>query len=288
MRSAATASADARATSVMAAGVLGTVKLLLRCKAARVAAARVGRLGNSCAPTANPILGSQHPATSATSTRAVAITSSASIPSHDTHVEVVRLQRRQRRALATCRLLTDGGGRIPRWLNLARNIVTPPLDSRAARCAPFGMAASRHVPARDADARQLHFTCDCVAPWRTLWRRALDHRSWPEGRTEPDVHSARQRGHARRLRARRSTASRIRRSWKCSVSTRRPRRTSSAARPIGESPETGVIDSGTIRCSAIPGCTCATARRDSGEPRCESEPHDHRAQRTRDEPHTAR
>ncbi len=156
---------------VMAAGVLGTVQLLLECKARGSLPKLSPALGSTVRTNSEAILGVKSRAPRGRYDQGVAISSSIH-PSDDTHVEVVRYSAGSD-ALATLgTLLTDGGGRMPRWLRFFGNAIRHPL--RLARSLwPFG-TAKRGIYLLVMQTLDNSIALRLRRKWTRLWRRALD------------------------------------------------------------------------------------------------------------------
>lgn len=156
---------------IMAAGVLGSVQLLLECKARGTLPNLSDTLGKTVRTNSEAILGVKSGAPRGRYDRGVAI--SASIhPSDDTHVEICRYSAGSD-ALATLgTLLTDGGGRMPRWLRFLGNAVRHPL--RLARSLwPFG-TAKKGIYLLVMQTLDNSIALRLRRKWSRLWRRSLD------------------------------------------------------------------------------------------------------------------
>jgi cholesterol oxidase len=155
----------------MAAGVLGTVQLLLESRARGSLPDLSPALGRTVRTNSEAILGVKSRRPRGPYDRGVAISSSIH-PSDDTHVEVVRYSAGSD-ALATLgTLLTDGGGRIPRWLRFLGNAVRHPLQL-ARSLWPFG-TARRGIYLLVMQTLDNSIRLQLRRRWARLWRRALD------------------------------------------------------------------------------------------------------------------
>ena len=111
---------------VLAAGVLGTLELLMRCKDAGSLPALSGRLGHVVRTNSEVLAGvtsrknQQH-------SLGVSITSSVFV-NDNTHIELVRYPKGSDVMAVFAGLMTDGGGRIPRPLRFVGNCLRHPLD----------------------------------------------------------------------------------------------------------------------------------------------------------------
>ncbi|WP_238438831.1 FAD-dependent oxidoreductase, partial [Frankia nepalensis] len=100
---------------VFAAGALGTQRLLLAMRDEGRLPGLSDRLGHLTRTNSEAILGAMRPRPDARITQGVAITSSF-YPNPHTHVEPVRYGRGSNVMAPLASVMTDGGGRIPRWL----------------------------------------------------------------------------------------------------------------------------------------------------------------------------
>ncbi len=123
---------------VCAAGVLGTLPLLMRSVQAGLLAHMSAALGDRLRTNSEAIVGATARDASVDYSKGVAITSGAFFDDH-THIEVVRYGERQDLLGMLATLLVDGGGRMPRALRWLGTCVRHPL--RFARSLwPFGWA----------------------------------------------------------------------------------------------------------------------------------------------------
>lgn len=156
---------------ILAAGVLGSVQLLLESKARgdlpRVSAA----VGRNVRTNSEAILGVTSRRKDVRFDRGLAITSSIH-PDASTHVEVVRYSDGSDALAPLSTLLTDGGGRAPRWLRYLGNVVRHPLDFTRTLW-PFG-TARRGVYLLVMQTLDNSIGLGLRRRWRRLWRRALD------------------------------------------------------------------------------------------------------------------
>jgi cholesterol oxidase len=111
---------------VLAAGTLGTQKLLLDMKATGVLPDVSDRLGMVTRTNSEALLGAQATKVPADSfDRGVAITSSFH-PDEVTHIEPVRYGKGSNAMGLLSTILVDGGGRIPRWLRFLLQVLRHP------------------------------------------------------------------------------------------------------------------------------------------------------------------
>ncbi len=156
---------------VMAAGVLGTVQLLLECKARGSLPRLSTALGRSVRTNSEAILGVKARRQRERYDRGIAITSSIHVDDH-THVEVVRYSDGADGLAPLATLLTDGGGRVPRWLRYFGNVVRHPIDF-ARTLWPFG-TARKGVFLLVMQTLDNSIALGLRRRWRRLWRKALD------------------------------------------------------------------------------------------------------------------
>jgi cholesterol oxidase len=115
---------------VLAAGTLGTQRLLHRMKASGVLPRLSERLGGLTRTNSESLLGAATPTVTQDFSQGVAITSSFH-PDEVTHVEPVRYGRGSNAMGLLQTVLTDGDGRLPRWLTALLLMVRNPLKLRA-------------------------------------------------------------------------------------------------------------------------------------------------------------
>lgn len=156
---------------VMAAGVLGTVDLLLQCKARGSLPSLSPALGKLVRTNSEAILGVKARKQRERYDRGIAISSSIHVDEH-THVEVVRYSAGSDALAPLATLLTDGGGRVPRWLRYLGNVVRHPIDF-ARTLWPFG-SARRGVFLLVMQTHDNSIALVRRRSWRRLWRRGLD------------------------------------------------------------------------------------------------------------------
>ena len=156
---------------VMAAGVLGTVELLLECKARGSLPQLSDALGRHVRTNSEAILGVKARRQRERYDHGIAISSSIHVDDH-THVEVVRYSDGSDALQPLSTLLTDGGGRIPRWLRYLGNVVRHPIDFMRGLW-PFG-SARRGVFLLVMQTLDNSISLGLRRRWRRLWRKALD------------------------------------------------------------------------------------------------------------------
>ena len=156
---------------VMAAGVLGTVELLLECKARGSLPNLSAALGGHVRTNSEAVLGVKARRQRERYDHGIAISSSIHVDDH-THVEVVRYSDGSDALQPLSTLLTDGGGRIPRWLRYLGNVVRHPIDFGRGLW-PFG-SARRGVFLLVMQTLDNSISLRMRRRWRRLWRKALD------------------------------------------------------------------------------------------------------------------
>jgi cholesterol oxidase len=112
---------------VFAGGVLGTVDLLLHCKQSGMLPALSDRLGDLTRTNSEAILGIDSRDRSKDWNDHIAITSGI-YPDQHTHIEVVRYNKGSDLLYAIATVLTDGGGKIPRWARFLGNLLRHPAQ----------------------------------------------------------------------------------------------------------------------------------------------------------------
>ncbi|ABD13792.1 choline dehydrogenase-like flavoprotein [Frankia casuarinae] len=115
---------------VFAAGTLGTQRLLLAMKQSGDLPALSDRLGHLTRTNSEAILGASRLRPDQRIARGVAITSSFH-PDEHTHIEPVRYGRGSNLMALISASMTDGGGRVPRWLKYLRQVVLHPHQALA-------------------------------------------------------------------------------------------------------------------------------------------------------------
>lgn len=111
---------------VLSAGVLGTVKLLLRLRDAGRLPALSDRLGDVVRTNSEAIVGASARTPRPELTRGVAITSSIH-PDDTTHIEPVRYPPRSNAMGLLTTVLVDGGGRVPRQVRFVGKVLRHPV-----------------------------------------------------------------------------------------------------------------------------------------------------------------
>jgi cholesterol oxidase len=114
---------------VFAAGTLGTQRLLQRMRDDGVLPKLSPRLGELTRTNSEAILGAMSKRKGSDFTRGVAITSSF-YPDARTHVEPVRYGKGSNAMGLLATHMTDGGGRLPRWMKWVAQVLRHPLVTR--------------------------------------------------------------------------------------------------------------------------------------------------------------
>ncbi len=128
---------------VFSASVLGTVKLLNKCKQGGLLPAISDRLGHYVRTNSEALLGVKSRDKDIDWNDQVAITSGI-YPDATTQIEMVRYNKGSDVLLNLCTLMTDGGGRIPRGVRYLGNVLRHPLRFLSLLW-PFGKAATSSI-----------------------------------------------------------------------------------------------------------------------------------------------
>jgi len=133
-----------RAKSVVfSAGVLGTVKLLNRCKQDGMLPNISHQLGNYVRTNSEVLLGVKSRNKKINWNDQIAITSGI-YPDHTTHIDLVRYNKGSDLLLNLLTIMTGGGGKIPRILKYLGNIIIHPIRFLSLLW-PLGMASTTTV-----------------------------------------------------------------------------------------------------------------------------------------------
>jgi len=129
--------------AVFSGGVMGSVKLLMKCKQEGLLPNISDQLGNLVRTNSEAILGVKSDDKSIDWNDQIAITSG--IYADDTtHIEMVRYNKGSDVLLNLLTLMTDGGGIVPRWMRYLGNIVRHPIQF-VKLLWPFGMASTTTI-----------------------------------------------------------------------------------------------------------------------------------------------
>lgn len=155
---------------VFSAGVLGTLKLLLKMRDSGKLPRLSKRLGKTVRTNSEAILGVTSRDPNVDYTRGVAITSSI-YPDEDSHIEPVRYSRGSDFMGLLATILTDGGGKLPRQLRFLKNIVTQPKDFLKT-LSPFGFA-QKSIIVLFMQTLDNSLQISLKRSWRSLWRKGF-------------------------------------------------------------------------------------------------------------------
>lgn len=113
--------------AVFSGGVMGTVKLLMKCRHQGLLPKLSDQLGHQVRTNSEVLLGVKSRDKKTDWNDQIAITSGI-YPDDTTHIEMVRYNKGSDAMLALLNLLTGGGGKVPRFLRYMGNIVRHPVD----------------------------------------------------------------------------------------------------------------------------------------------------------------
>ncbi|MFH1155461.1 MAG: GMC oxidoreductase, partial [Pseudomonadota bacterium] len=128
---------------VFSGGVMGSVKLLMKCRQEGLLPNLSDQLGNFVRTNSEAILGVKSHDKTTDWNDQIAITSGI-YPDDTTHIEMVRYNKGSDVLLNLLTLMTGGGGRIPRVIRFLGNIVRHPMRFLSLLW-PFGMASSTSI-----------------------------------------------------------------------------------------------------------------------------------------------
>lgn len=123
---------------VVAAGSYGSVELLMRCKARGSLGKLSKQLGRYLRTNSEALLGVRSRRKDVDYSKGIAITSGVFVDDK-THIEVVRYPEHSDAMGLLATVLTDGGGKIPRWLRWIATMIRHPVSAVRA-VVPFGWA----------------------------------------------------------------------------------------------------------------------------------------------------
>jgi cholesterol oxidase len=124
---------------VVSGGVMGSVKLLLKCKTDGLLPYLSDQLGNYVRTNSETLVGATAKDRNADYSDQISITSGI-YPDENTLVEIVRFNKGSDILAFLATLLIDGGGRIPRWMRFLGNAFIHPWEFLKS-LSPFGWAA---------------------------------------------------------------------------------------------------------------------------------------------------
>ena len=139
---------------VVAASVLGTVKLLLDCRRRGTLPRLSPQLGNYVRTNSEALLGVKARGSAVDYSEGIAITSGVH-PDDDTHVEMVRYGARQDFMSLLTTVLVGGGPPWPRWLRWLGHMVRHPVEALRAH-SPFDWARRTSILLVMQPRQQLH------------------------------------------------------------------------------------------------------------------------------------
>ena len=156
---------------VFSGGVMGSVKLLMKCKQEGLLPLVSSQLGNYIRTNSEALLGVKSNDKSVNWNDQIAITSG--IYADDTtHVEMVRYNKGSDALFSICTLLTDGGGKLPRAFRYLGNIAKHPIKF-AKLLWPLGMASKTTVVlVMQTDENYLRM--DYNPRWWRMGRRSMN------------------------------------------------------------------------------------------------------------------
>jgi cholesterol oxidase len=162
---------------VFSGGVMGSVKLLLKCRQEGLLPNISNQLGNYIRTNSEALLGVKSNDKTVDWNDQIAITSG--IYADDTtHIEMVRLNKGSDLLFGLLTLLTDGGGGIPRVFRFLGNIVSHPIKV-AKLLWPFEKASTTTV-VLVMQTDENHLKMDYNPRWWRLGRRSMNTRT-PSG-----------------------------------------------------------------------------------------------------------
>ena len=129
--------------AIFSGGVIGSVKLLMKCKQQGLLPKLSDQLGNFVRTNSEAILGVKSHDKDTDWNDQIAITSGI-YPDDTTHIEMVRYNKGSDVLLNLLTVMTGGGGKIPRFFHFLGNIVRHPVRFIKLLW-PFGMAASTTI-----------------------------------------------------------------------------------------------------------------------------------------------
>ena len=158
---------------VFSGGVMGSVKLLFECERRGFLPNLSDHVGNYIRTNSEAILGVKAKDRHADYSDQIAITSGI-YPDKQTHVEVVRFNKGSDAMSILTTLLTDGGGRIPRFMKFLGNVLTHPW-SFVKTLWPLGWGARTSILLA-MQTKENHIRFDYKSRWWRLGRRSLNSR----------------------------------------------------------------------------------------------------------------
>jgi cholesterol oxidase len=167
---------------VLSGGVMGSVKLLLECKAKGLLPKLSPQLGNFVRTNSEALVGVKAHDRNADYSDQISITSGI-YPDDHTHVEIVRFNKGSDIMWALTTLLTDGGGRIPRQIRFLGNVVRHPVALLKSSW-PFGWAARTSI-LLVMQTLENHMRFDYRRRWWRLGTRSMNSALAPGAKRVP-------------------------------------------------------------------------------------------------------
>jgi cholesterol oxidase len=149
---------------IFSGGVMGSVKLLMKCKQQGMLPSLSDRLGHFVRTNSEAILTVDSRDRSKNWNDQIAITSGI-YADDSTHIEIVRYNKGSDALFGLLTLLTDGGGRVPRQLRFLGNVLRHPLQFLRALWVPGQAARNSVVLVMQTDENYLHLN------YRRQWWR---------------------------------------------------------------------------------------------------------------------
>jgi cholesterol oxidase len=140
---------------IFAGGVMGTVDLLFRCRETGMLPKISSRLGDLTRTNSEAILGVDSRDHSTDWNDHIAITSGI-YPDKNTHIEMVRYNKGSDVLYAIATVLTDGGGKTPRWLQFFGTLIRHPFQFLRALWIPGQSARTSVVLVMQSTENYLH------------------------------------------------------------------------------------------------------------------------------------
>jgi len=167
---------------VVSGGVMGSVKLLLKCKAQGMLPHLSDQLGNYVRTNSQTLVGATARDRNADYSDQISITSGI-YPDENTLVEVVRFNKGSDVLAFLATLLIDGGGRIPRWVRFLGNALRHPWEFLKS-LSPFGWAARTPI-LLVMQTIESYLRLGYGSRWWRLGRRSMNSRLAPGAKKIP-------------------------------------------------------------------------------------------------------
>ncbi|MEA3358714.1 MAG: GMC family oxidoreductase [Thermodesulfobacteriota bacterium] len=167
---------------IFSGGVMGSVKLLLKCKKNGLLPNLSKQLGNLIRTNSEAILGVKANDRHADYSDQISITSGI-YPDKNTHVEIVRFNKGSDLMASLTTLLTDGGGHIPRFLRFLVNSFSHPLAFLKTLWFPGWGARTSILLVMQKEENYMRF--DYKRRWWRLGKQSLNSEIAPETKKVP-------------------------------------------------------------------------------------------------------